>query len=71
MLPNSKYRPSGSFKFRINFGIPFPVARKFFIPICLACLRADVTIGATMPKAPVNEYRQFLVREDEIRPADQ
>jgi hypothetical protein len=69
VFPNADYLPTSSTECLVCLTIPFLVCRELFFPILFVAAGGPVAARAAVPKASINENRNALVTEDEIRPA--
>lgn len=70
MLPHSYHEPTGSTEFCVRVAVSRLVGPDFFAPPIRVVLRPASVCGATVPKAPVDEYGDTGSRKDHVnRPA--
>lgn len=67
MLPDTNHNPSILFKDRSVATIPLDVLSDLRLPIGAIRRRKGPVVRAAMPEAAVNENRDLLARENEIR----
>jgi hypothetical protein len=69
VLPKAQSHPAEATKLMAFEAIAGGVPRDFFIPVLLGAFRSAVALGASMPKATVNENSRSLLLKREVRPA--
>ena len=71
MLPDSEHGPAGSAQLHCHGFISFTVALKLWSPIRFILLRRLGATRTAVPKATIDEYRNPLGAEDEVRASRQ